>query len=149
METPKNNWLYPTLLWVAIGLVILLIVLSALNVLQLPLPVYFFILLICDLAVTAFLTGWLNTTAEWTGPLLKGNLKLTGAAVVFLLILGAGYKFRPVPPDDPFVLTIILVDPMGINKGFPGDTLQIAFANFLHSEPVNAQGEAVFLGVNP
>ena len=149
MATPKSKWQYPVLLAAALALIVLLIVLSTLNKLQLPLSLYFLILLICDLAVTAFLTGWLKTTAEWNGTLMKGNLKLTGATVVFLLILGAGYKFRPVPSEEPFVFTITLYDPTNAHNNFSGDTLQLSSGNLLRTEPVNTSGQAIFLDISP
>jgi len=135
MGTSNNRWLYPILLSITFFLVILLIVLSSMNKLQLPLPIYFLILLIFDLAVTAFLTGWLSSTSEWSGPFLKGNMKLTGSIVVFLLILGAGYKYRPVSKDNLFDFTVILVDPNGGHPNFSGDTVQITLTIWFATNP--------------
>ncbi|MFI5152530.1 MAG: hypothetical protein ACHQET_04305 [Chitinophagales bacterium] len=143
----KNNWLYPVLLILAMGLISVLIIFSYQNKLNLPLPLYFLILLICDLAATALLTRWMNSSAEWSGQVMKGNLKITGSIVVFLLILGAGYRFRPTQ-EDPFSLTIMLFDPNNAKTMFQHDTIQIAFENLLREEPVSNQGEAVFLNVD-
>lgn len=149
MGTSKNKWLYPILLSITFFLVVLLILLSSMNKLQLPLPIYFLILLIFDLAVTAFLTGWLSSTSEWSGPFMKGNMKLTGSIVVFLLILAAGYKYRPVNKDNLFDFTVILVDPNGGHPNFSGDTVQVTFDNLVRNQPVNSDGQAIFLGIAP
>jgi hypothetical protein len=149
MGTSKNKWLYPVLLSITFFLVVLLIVLSSMNKLQLPLPVYFLSLLICDLAITAFLTGWLSSSAEWSGTFMKGNMKLTGSVVVFLLVLGVGYKYRPIVKDDLFDFTVILVDPKGGHPNFSGDTVQMTFDNLVRNQPVNADGQAIFLGIAP
>jgi hypothetical protein len=148
MADKKNSWVYITLLLISVFGVFLLIFISYQDQVHLSLPVYFFLLILCDLAATAFLTGAMKSTAEWSGNVLKGNLKLTGPAVVFILILLIGYRYRPIPKDDPFDFTIILLDPSGSHMGFPGDSIQITLANDIRNAPVNNDGKAVFYNVD-
>jgi hypothetical protein len=148
MASNKNSRLYTALLIVSIALVVLLIYISYQDKLHLSLPLYFFILIICDLAATAFLTSVLKSTAEYEGNVMKGKLKMTGSAVVFILILFVGYKYRPIPKDDPFDLTIILLDPGKTNRGFAGDTLQVTLGNDMRNSPVNSDGKAVFFNID-
>ena len=148
MASKRNSWIYITLLLLCVFALFLLIFVSLQDRLRLSLPVYFFLLVICDLGATAFLAGALKSSAEWTGNVMKGNLKLTGPAVIFVLILLIGYRFRPVSKEDPFDFTVILFDPAGGNRGFSGDSLQIILDNDIRNSAVSGDGKAVFYNVD-
>jgi hypothetical protein len=61
--------------------------------------IYYFLLVIIALACSAFLSGAMRSRAKYTGSAFNGTLELGGAAVIFVLIIYMGYKFKPEPPD--------------------------------------------------
>jgi hypothetical protein len=149
MNNNPNRWIYIALLFITTVLIFLLIYISYQDKWLLSIPNYFFILIIFDLAATGFLTGLLKSSAQWDGSFLKGRLKMTGPVVVFILILSIGYKYKPDPKDDPFDLAIILLDASRSHRSFAGDTVRITLGKDIRNAPVNNDGQAIFLGVDP
>ena len=64
---------------------------------NIKLPIYFFLVIIIGFIAAAFLTGALRSHAKYTGKVYGGTLELSGAVVVFALIVYMGYIFKPVP----------------------------------------------------
>ena len=68
MNANKNSWLFITLLGITVVLTFGFIYLSYQKTFVLSLQTYFFVLILFSLAATAFLTNYLKSTAEWSGP---------------------------------------------------------------------------------
>ncbi len=148
MENNKKFWLYTTLGGFAMLLLFLLIFISQKNQLTFSLTTYFFLLVICALAATAFLSGAFKSTSTWKGTFLKGELKLAGPPVIFFLFIFVGYKFRPIPLDSPFDLTIIVNDATGRYTPSPNDVLSIENGNDPRQVAINSNRSANFPNVN-
>jgi|GEM_PF-552842 len=144
----KTNWIYVTLTLFALFIAVLFISISYQQRIRLSMPVYFFLLTICALAATAFLTGALKSSAEYSGTVMKGNLRITGAVVIFLVIIGAGYRFRPTNERTPFDLTILVRDTVNRpDRAFNG-TVQVVFDNDVRKEVIDTKGKVVFANIN-
>ena len=144
-----RQWLYITLALFVLFIIVLFIVISYQQRIRLSMPVYFFLLTIAALAATAFLTGALKSSAEYSGTLAKGNLRITGSIVVFLLIIFTGYRFRPLPEAAAFDLTMLLRNPISRPDRPLNGTVQIILDNDIRSEAIDARGKAVFANLNP
>ena len=141
----KKAGLYITLLIFALFLLFLLIFFTIQQKLDLSITTYFFLLVICDLAATAFLTIVLKSTAKYEGNVFKGNLSITGSAVIFLLILYVGYKFRPVSTADPFDLTFLIRTPTNsVSTG----KIMIDVNNERRQEEIPPDGQVTFKNIS-
>ncbi len=147
MAQKKTNWVYITAFFLLLLLIFLGVFASYKEEIHLPLPLYFFLLVICDLAATAFLSGALKSTASYDGNIAKGNLKLTGPVVIFLLILYAGYRFRPVPASSPFDLTFIVSTPSSSMQPLKGD-IRIELDNNPRKQSIDDENKAVFTNID-
>jgi hypothetical protein len=128
--------------------IFLLVFVTNRGTIQLSMPLYFFLLVICDLGATFFLSAALKSSAEYSGNVLKGNLKITGAAVIFLVILLIGYKYKPVVKDDPFDLTFIVsYFENGIPVKQPG-SIRIELDNNPRELPIDAENKVVFTNID-
>jgi hypothetical protein len=146
MMKSKKTGLYITLLIFALFLLFLLIFAAVREKLNFSITTYFFLLVICDLAATAFLTIVLKSSAEYKGNVMKGNLSLTGSVVIFILILYVGYKFRPVESNDPFDLTFLIRTPT--NRVARG-RIMIDVNNERMTRPLNNDGQVIFNNISP
>ncbi|PZR28108.1 MAG: hypothetical protein DI535_08100 [Citrobacter freundii] len=144
----KTNWIYVTLTLFALFIAVLFISISYQQRIRLSMPVYFFLLTICALAATAFLSGALKSSAEYNGTVMKGNLRITGAVVIFLLIIGAGYRFRPKDERTPFDLTILVRDVVNRPDRPLTGTIQVVLDNDVRKEVIDAKGKVVFANIN-
>ncbi|GAA0547378.1 hypothetical protein [Chitinophaga japonensis] len=148
MDRKRIPWLYITLLGFMLLLLFILIFARQPAISKLSPSAYFFLLVICDLAATAFLTGAMKSAASYIGKVMHGTLKLAGPPVVFFLILLIGYRYRPVKEGHPFDLTIFVshatADPARI-----AGVLRVHVKNDIKSAVLDKDGRAIFTNINP
>lgn len=148
MSAKKINPAYVIAFILLIIFIFLLVFVTYRGTIQLSMPLYFFLLVICDLGATFFLASALKSSAEYSGNVLKGNLKITGPAVIFLVILLIGYKYKPVVKDDPFDLTFIVsYSVIGTPEKQPG-TIRIELDNNPRELPIDAENKVVFTNID-
>jgi hypothetical protein len=148
MAAKKINASYFTAFILLIIFIFLLVFVTNRGTIQLSISLYFFLLVICDLGATFFLSAALKSSAEYSGNVLKGNLKITGAAVIFLVILLIGYKYKPVVKDDPFDLTFIVsYSENGTPEKQPG-SIRIELDNNPRELPIDAENKVVFTNID-
>lgn len=149
MKKSRLKWIYITLS----GLVFFLLFWMVLAVYSADINIssttYFFLLIVADLCVTGFLTGALQSSADYEGNVYHGKLKLSGAVVVFLVILGAGYKFRPLPKNEPFDLTIYAYGEKGRSQPLKNGIIRVQVGNETKSSAIDTNGRAVINNINP
>ena len=148
MRAKKINASYLTAFILLIIFIFLLVFVTNRGTIQLSMPLYFFLLVICDLGATFFLSAALKSSAEYSGNVLKGNLKITGAAVIFLVILLIGYKYKPVVKDEPFDLTFIVSN---FENGTPEKqqgSIRIELDNNPRELPIDAENKVVFTNID-
>jgi hypothetical protein len=148
MAEKKINASYLTAFILLIIFIFLLVFVTNRGTIQLSMPLYFFLLVICDLGATFFLSAALKSTAEYSGNVLKGNLKITGAAVIFLVILLIGYKYKPVVKDDPFDLTFIVSYSENSIPQKQSGSIRIELDNNPRELPVDAENKVVFTNID-
>jgi hypothetical protein len=78
---------------------------------------------------------------------MKGNLKLTGPAVVFFLILLIGYRFRPVEKSPLFNMAIYVAAPAG-DPNNPEGTISLLTNNDVINAAIDKNGKAMFPNLN-
>jgi hypothetical protein len=148
MSAKKINAAYVIAFVLLIIFIVLLVFFTNSGAVQLSLPLYFFLLVICDLGATFFLASVLKSSAEYSGNVLKGNLKITGPAVIFLVILLIGYKYKPIEKEDPFDLTFIV---SYFEKGIPEKqkgSIRIELDNNPRELPVDEENKVVFTNID-
>lgn len=143
MKKKQLTWVYVTLLGVVLFLVAWLILAVYSADVTLSVTTYFFLLVLAALAATAFLTGALHSSSRYEGNVYKGKLQLSGSVVVFLLILIAGYKFRPQPPSTPFDLTIYAYGDGGKGDPVAHGIIRVRDGNETKSGSLDSNGRAV------
>jgi hypothetical protein len=146
MKVKKSTWIYVSLFAFILLLLYILVFANFAQRLKISLPLYFFLLIICALAATAFLTQAMNSSAEYSGALFKGTLKLTGSAVIFIIILLIGYKYRPVEQGEPISLTI-LINGLSDNPDLER-SVRVDLDNSPRREEIDKEGKAVFNNID-
>lgn len=153
MSTEKKS---SPLFWILVSLggFILFIALAILLVvygkkLEITLPIYFFLLVVVALSATGFLTGALRSQAKYSGKVYNGKLYLTGPALVFILILTAGYKFRPQTKEGPLTLTINLFGPSGRGETITSGSVRVLFNGDARVENITSEGQVIFGQIDP
>jgi hypothetical protein len=142
----KINWIFITLAFLLLFLLFFFIVVSYQGKIRLSMPVYFFLLIVCDLAVTGFLTNALKSSAEYSGNVYKGNLKISGAALIFIIILIIGYKYKPNQQEQPFDLTFIITSAEK-QQNYKG-TVRIELGNSPRKQPIDEEDKAIFPNID-
>lgn len=130
-----------------IALAILLVVYG--KKLELSMPIYFFLVVVAALSATGFLTGALRSQAKYSGKVYNGKLYLTGPALVFILIVAAGYKFRPTEKQGPLTLTINLYGPSGRGETITSGSVKVLFNGDARVENISSEGQVIFGQVDP
>lgn len=148
MRAKKINASYLTAFILLIIFIFLLVFVTNRGTIQLSMPLYFFLLVICDLGATFFLSAALKSSAEYSGNVLKGNLKITGAAVIFLVILLIGYKYKPVVKDEPFDLTFIVSNFENGTTEKQQGSIRIELDNNPRELPIDAENKVVFTNID-
>lgn len=95
----------------AVLLAIVLWKADKLSALGLTGNLYYLVLVPLALSASAFLVSALRSHASYKGHQLGGTLELSGAVVVFFLVVILGFKLLPAPPTFP--LTIFVHGPAG------------------------------------
>ncbi len=112
--------------------------------LQLSTPVYFFLLIMIALACTALLAGAMRSSAKYQNKALT----ITGPAVIFLVIVYLGYRYRPEIQSEPLSLSIQLLGPAGANEVIRHGTVNMSVDEYNAVESVNNKGVAQFTGIS-
>jgi len=110
-------------------------------------PVYFFLIVFIDLGATALLSGAMHSVARYQLKTPNKSLYLAGPALVFVIILYIGYKYRPQADQVPLTLSVLLSDNSGqlIKDG----TVSVRVGLFHDSKSINNDGAALFTGIMP
>ena len=110
-------------------------------------PVYYFLLLFLGLSFGAALVGLLGSQAAYTGNQFGGTLKMSGAAVISLLIPLVGYYLFP--PSSNFPLTVFVHGQGGLqdvvlkNSGY----VVLDLGPDRRRERIGEKGQATFPGI--
>lgn len=153
MTTEKNNkthfWVFVTVggFILFMGLAILLVVYG--KKLEITTPVYFFLLVVAALSATGFLTGALRSQAKYSGKVYNGKLYLSGPALVFIVIVFIGYKFRPVEKQGPLTLTVNLYGPAGRGETITTGSVKVMFNGDARVENITSEGQVIFGQIDP
>jgi len=147
MNKRATPWIFVTLLGLSIVFLFILVLSNYRSRFEVPVTTFFFLLIIFDLGATYLLTKALRSAASYSGTVLKGNLKLTGPAVVFFLILLIGYRFRPVEKSPLFNMAIYVAAPAGDPNAVQG-TISILADNDVINAAIDVNGKAMFPNLN-
>lgn len=148
MKKESHKWLWVTLSGICLLLVFFLIISSKLSLSRIPLPIYFFLLLIGAISTTAFLSGALKSIGTYEGNVMNGKLTLAGPVVIFLVIIGAGYKFRPRENVTAQSLSIRFVPSDGSNQFTNSDRLFLFLPQETKVYGVDSTGRSIIPSVN-
>jgi hypothetical protein len=125
-----------------------LILASKLSLSRIPLPVYFFLLLIGAISTTAFLSGALKSKGTYEGNVMNGKLTLAGPIVIFMVIIGAGYKFRPQEIATSKSLSVRFVPSDGSNLFSNADRLFLFLPEETKVYGVDSTGRSIIPSLN-
>ncbi len=148
MKKESHKWLWVTLSGICLLLVFFLILASKLSLSRIPLPVYFFLLLIGAISTTAFLSGALKSKGSYEGNVMNGKLSLAGPIVIFMVIIGAGYKFRPQENAISQSLSIRFVPSDGSNQFNITDRLFLFLPDETKVYGVDSTGRSIIPSLN-
>ncbi|MGZ5247145.1 MAG: hypothetical protein ACXWV5_08885 [Flavitalea sp.] len=148
MKRESHKWLWVTLSGICLLLVFFLILSSRLSLSRIPLPIYFFLLLIGAISTTAFLSGALKSKGAYEGNVMNGKLTLAGPVVIFLVIIGAGYKFRPQENSISQSLSIRFIPSDGSNQFTNSDRLFLFLPDETKVYGVDSTGRAIIPSIN-
>lgn len=148
MKKESHKWLWVTLSGICLLLVFFLILSSRLSLSRIPLPIYFFLLLIGAISTTAFLSGALKSIGTYEGNVMNGKLTLAGPVVIFLVIIGAGYKFRPQEITNSQSLSIRFIPSDGSNQFTNSDRLFLFLPEETKVYGVDSTGRAIIPTIN-
>lgn len=148
MKKESHKWLWVTLSGICLLLVFFLILASTLSLSRIPLPVYFFLLLIGAISTTAFLSGALKSKGSYEGNVMNGKLSLAGPIVIFMVIIGAGYKFRPQENSISQSLSIRFVPSDGSNQFNITDRLFLFLPDETKVYGVDSTGRSIIPSLN-
>jgi hypothetical protein len=148
MKKESHQWLWVTLSGICLLLVFFLILSTRLSLSRIPLPVYFFLLLIGAISTTAFLSGALKSKGAYEGNVMNGKLTLAGPIVIFMVIIGAGYKFRPQENLSSQSLSIRFVPSDGSNQFSSADRLFLFLPDETKVYGVDSTGRSIIPSLN-
>ena len=148
MKKESHQWLWVTLSGICLLLVFFLILSTRLSLSRIPLPVYFFLLLIGAISTTAFLSGALKSKGTYEGNVMNGKLTLAGPIVIFMVIIGAGYKFRPQESSTSKSLSIRFVPSDGSNNFTNADRLFLFLPDETKVYGVDSTGRSIIPSLN-
>ncbi|MGZ5254662.1 MAG: hypothetical protein ACXWV4_09930 [Flavitalea sp.] len=148
MKRESHKWLWVTLSGICLLLVFFLILSSRLSLSRIPLPIYFFLLLIGAISTTAFLSGALKSKGAYEGNVMNGKLTLAGPVVIFLVIIGTGYKFRPQENSISQSLSIRFIPSDGSNQFTNSDRLFLFLPDETKVYGVDSTGRAIIPSIN-
>ena len=113
-------------------------------------PVYFFLIVFIDLGATALLSGAMRSVARYEVKTANKSLYLAGPALIFIIILYIGYKYRPQSDVSPLTLSVLLVNSSdNTNELFKDGTVSVRVGLFHDSKSINNDGAALFTGIMP
>lgn len=111
-------------------------------------PVYFFLIVVLGLIATGFLAGAMKSTAKYNATVGNKSLTIAGPAVIFLLILYVGFKYKPEPVLSPLTLSIQFLGPNGSNEIIQKGVTSIRIGEYQTSKNINEEGIATFTGIS-
>lgn len=109
---------------------------------------YYIVLLPLGLSAATFLFGILRSHALYKGKIAYGTLELSGAVVVFVLVVIGGF-YLPKPPPESFDFTIFVQGEQGFGNivlSNEGEVL-IQLGADIRSEKIGDKGQAEFKNI--